>query len=39
MARLKEFEAENSKLKTMYAEERLKVEIIQAAMAMSSTAT
>ena len=33
MARLKELEAENSKLKKMYAEERLKAEIIQEAMA------
>lgn len=33
MARLKELEAENTKLKKMYAEERLKAEIIQEAMA------
>ena len=33
MARLKELEAENSRLKRMYAEERLKSEIIQEAMA------
>jgi putative transposase len=33
MARLKELEAENSRLKKMYAEERLKAEIIQEAMA------
>lgn len=33
MARLKELEAENVKLKKMYAEERLKAEIIQEAMA------
>ena len=33
MARLKELEAENAKLKKMYAEERLKAEIIQEAMA------
>jgi putative transposase len=39
MARLKELEAENTRLKKMYAEERLKAEIIQEAMAMSSTAT
>ncbi len=39
MARLKELEAENTRLKKMYAEERLKAEIIQEAMAMSSIAT
>lgn len=39
MARLKELEVENTRLKKMYAEERLKAEIIQKAMAMSSTAT
>ena len=33
MARLKELEAENARLKKMYAEERLKSEIIQEAMA------
>ena len=33
MARLKELEAENRRLKKMYAEERLKAEIIQEAMA------
>lgn len=32
MARLKELEAENARLKKMYAEERLKAEIIQGAM-------
>ncbi len=32
IARLKEFEAENAKLKKMYAEKRLKAEIIQEAM-------
>ncbi|EFH74841.1 conserved hypothetical protein, partial [Vibrio cholerae RC385] len=32
MARLKELEAENARLKKMYAEERLKAEIIQEAM-------
>lgn len=32
MARLKELEAENAKLKKMYAEERLKAEIIQEAI-------
>lgn len=32
IARLKELEAENAKLKNMYAEERLKAEIIQEAM-------
>lgn len=39
MARLKELEVENTRLKKMYAEKRLKAEIIQEAMAMSSTAT
>ena len=33
MARLKELEAENARLKKMYAEERLKAEVIQVAMA------
>lgn len=33
IARLKELEAENTRLKKMYAEERLKAEIIQEAMA------
>ena len=33
MARMKELEAENARLKKMYAEERLKAEIIQEAMA------
>jgi len=33
MARMKELEAENRRLKRMYAEERLKAEIIQEAMA------
>jgi len=32
MRRLKELEAENKRLKKMYAEERLKAEIIQEAM-------
>ncbi len=32
MTRLKELEDENRRLKTMYAEERLKAEIIQEAM-------
>ena len=32
MARLRELEAENTRLKKMYAEERLKAEIIQEAM-------
>lgn len=32
IARLKELEAENAKLKKMYAEERLKAETIQEAM-------
>ena len=33
MARMRELEAENDRLKKMYAEERLKAEIIQEAMA------
>lgn len=33
MVRMKELEAENRRLKRMYAEERLKAEIIQEAMA------
>ena len=33
MARLKELEAENARLKKMYAEEWLKAEVIQEAMA------
>ena len=33
MTRMKELEAENKRLKKMYAEERLKAEIIQEAMA------
>ncbi len=32
MARLKELEQENKRLKKMYAEERLKAEIIQEAL-------
>ena len=32
MARLKELEDENRRLKKMYAEERLKAEVIQEAM-------
>ena len=32
MARLKEFEEENRRLKKMYAEERLKAEIVQEAL-------
>ena len=32
MARLKELEAENTRLKKMYAEKRLKAEIVQEAM-------
>jgi putative transposase len=32
MKRLKELEAENRRLKKMYAEERLKAEIVQAAL-------
>lgn len=38
MARLKELEDENRRLKKMYAEERLKAEIIQEAMAKSGEA-
>ncbi len=38
MARLKEQEAENARLKKMYAEERLKAEIIQEAMAQHAVA-
>ena len=33
IARMRELEAENARLKKMYAEERLKAEIIQEAMA------
>ena len=33
MARMRELEAENARLKKMYAEERLKAVIIQEAMA------
>jgi len=33
MARLKELEAENSRLKRMYAEERLKYDLVQEALA------
>jgi putative transposase len=38
ITRLKELEAENAKLKKMYAEERLKAEIIQEAMSKSGKA-
>jgi putative transposase len=38
MARLRELEEENRRLKKMYAEERLKAEIIQEAMAKSGEA-
>lgn len=38
MARLKELEAENAKLKKIYVEEGIKAEIIQEAMSMSGTA-
>lgn len=38
MARLRELEEENRRLKKMYAEERLKAEIIQEAMANSGEA-
>ena len=38
MARLKELEEENRRLKKMYAEERLKAEIISEAMAKSGDA-
>ena len=37
MARLKELEAENTRLKKMYAEERLKAEIVKEALTPSST--
>lgn len=33
MARLKELETENARLKKMYAEERLKAEVVQEALA------
>ena len=33
MSRMKELEAENARLKKMYAEERLKADILQEAMA------
>lgn len=33
VARLKELEAENAKLKKMYAEERLKAEVVSEALA------
>jgi putative transposase len=36
MARMKELEAENRRLKKMYAEERLKAEIVQEALAKQS---
>jgi hypothetical protein len=39
MASLKELEAENTKLKKMYAEKQLNTVIIYEAMVMSSTAT
>jgi len=38
MARLKELEDENRRLKKMYAEERLKAEIVQEALAKSGEA-
>ena len=38
MKRMKELEAENKRLKKMYAEERLKAEIIQEAMEKSGKA-
>jgi putative transposase len=38
MSRLKELEEENRRLKKVYAEERLKYEIIQEAMAKSGNA-
>ena len=38
IARLKELEAENKRLKKMYAEERLKAEIIKEAMEKSGSA-
>jgi putative transposase len=36
MARMRELEAENRRLKKMYAEERLKAEIVQEALAKKS---
>ena len=36
MARMKELEVENRRLKKMYAEERLKAEIVQEALAKKS---
>ena len=36
MVRMKELEAENRRLKKMYAEERLKAEIVQEALAKKS---
>jgi len=36
MARMKELEAENRRLKKMYAEERLKAEVVQEALAKKS---
>ena len=39
MARLKELEEENRRLKKMYAEERLKAEIVQNALQKSGAAT
>ena len=38
IARLKELEAENKRLKKMYAEERLKAEIVKEAMKKSGSA-
>lgn len=38
MARMKELEEENKRLKKMYAEERLKAEIVAEALAKSGSA-
>jgi len=38
MARMKELEAENARLKKMYAEERLKADILQEALGKSDSA-
>lgn len=38
MARLKELETENARLKKIYAEERLKAEVVQEALAKSGEA-
>lgn len=38
MSRLKELEAENSRLKKLYADERLKAEVLQEAIEKSGNA-